>query len=109
MFTHSTTDYDFIIHLNTAVLPRYYQNVAADGEKLSKHGKYSNPMSTELDTVVRPGFDPARSFFFDLQVRFEIALYTDDSIQSSVSTLTVSNSSTTHLAVIASRVYGILH
>ncbi|KAJ7581471.1 Nrap protein [Mycena floridula] len=65
MFTHPTADYDFLIHLDPAVLPRYFQNASVDTSQLARRGKYSNlPATAE---TVRPGFDPARALFLDLQ------------------------------------------
>jgi len=61
---HPTDDYDAIIQLDRAVLPRYFQNVAVDDRALSRRGKFANL----ADAVVRPGFDPARLLFNDLQV-----------------------------------------
>lgn len=66
---HPTDDYDVLIQLDQAVLPRYFQNVAIDSRALSRGGKYANLPPTESDPVVRPGFDPARLLFSDLQVR----------------------------------------
>lgn len=68
MFLHPTEDYDFVIRLDPGVLPRYYQNIAVDTDKLSRRGKYSNLASEEAGALVRPGFDPARLFFEDIQV-----------------------------------------
>lgn len=64
---HPTDDYDVIIQLDRAVLPRYFQNVAADSGALLRGGKFAN-LPPESDPVVRPGFDPARLLFNDLQV-----------------------------------------
>ncbi|KAH6905454.1 pre-rRNA processing protein Utp22 [Coprinopsis sp. MPI-PUGE-AT-0042] len=66
MFTHPTQDYDFIVHLDPAVLPRYVHNVHADPALLSK-GKYANAGLGEAGVEIVPGFDPARAFFDDLQ------------------------------------------
>ena len=66
LFTHATDDYDIVIELDPTVLPRYHQNIDADESVWSKSriGHY-----TEGDAVSRPGFDPARMLFDDLQVR----------------------------------------
>ncbi|KAG6888045.1 hypothetical protein C0995_010906 [Termitomyces sp. Mi166 len=63
MFIHPTSDYDFIVHLDAAQLPRYFHNVAVDPDLLSR-GKYANLQDNQS---VRPGFDPARLLFHDLQ------------------------------------------
>ena len=68
MFTHPTDDYDFIMHLDGGVLPRYFQNIAVDTNILSRRGKYANMTREDQDATVRPGFDPARLLFKDLQV-----------------------------------------
>lgn len=73
MFTHPTDDYDFIIHLDPGVLPRYCQNVRADATVWrGSKGKYTNlKLVNEVETLdqrFRPGFDPARLFFGDLSV-----------------------------------------
>jgi hypothetical protein len=60
MFVHPTEDYDFIIHLNPVMLPRYHQNISANLALLSSQG--------HPGTSVRPGFDPSRLLFADLQV-----------------------------------------
>ncbi|GLB41186.1 putative U3 small nucleolar RNA-associated protein 22 [Lyophyllum shimeji] len=65
MFIHPTTDYDFIVRLDPAMLPRCFQNVAVDPELLTRRGKYANLL--EDDQTVRPGFDPAHLLFCDLQ------------------------------------------
>jgi U3 small nucleolar RNA-associated protein 22 len=67
MFTHPTQDYDFIVHLDPSVLPRYVHNVHADPALLSK-GKYANASLGDVGVEVMPGFDAARAFFDDLQV-----------------------------------------
>ncbi|KAF9022542.1 Nrap protein [Hymenopellis radicata] len=66
LFTHPTSDYDFLVKLDPLVLPRYHQNVHADLSLLSRHqGRYSNLKAD--DTPMRIGFDPAHAFFSDLQ------------------------------------------
>ncbi|KAJ3576829.1 hypothetical protein NP233_g152 [Leucocoprinus birnbaumii] len=74
LFVHPTNDYDFIIQLDPSILPRYMHNVTVNTEKLTKRGKYANKMLDGLDgaAAVRPGFDPAKMFFDDLQ-----RVYTD--------------------------------
>ncbi|KAH0579235.1 hypothetical protein H2248_003386 [Termitomyces sp. 'cryptogamus'] len=63
MFIHPTSDYDFIVRLDAAQLPRYFHNVVIDPDLLSR-GKYANLQNNQS---VRPGFDPARLLFHDLQ------------------------------------------
>jgi len=66
LFVHPTDDYDFIIRLDSKVLPRSAQNV--NTEETSER-KFAN--RTDLaDTFppVAPGFDPARMLFSDLKV-----------------------------------------
>ncbi|PFH49460.1 hypothetical protein AMATHDRAFT_178762 [Amanita thiersii Skay4041] len=72
IFMHPTEDYDFIIKLDRSVIPRYAQNVAADVAALTRRGKYMNlPSVSSTDPnaslVARPGFDPVRLYFQDLQ------------------------------------------
>jgi len=74
MFTHPTDDYDFIMHLDGRVLPCYLHNIAVDTNILSRRGKYANMTREDHDTIVRPGFDPARLLFKDLQVRMIVVL-----------------------------------
>ena len=68
MFLHPTDDYDFLVHLDPTVLPRYFHNISPDANLLSKRGKYANKLGNENDKVVLAGFDPARLLFDDLQV-----------------------------------------
>lgn len=65
IFIHPTDDYDVIIQLDQVVLPRYFQNVAINDSLLSRSGNFVNMPPRE--SVVRPGFDPARLLFNDLQ------------------------------------------
>ena len=73
IFTHPTDDYDFVLHLDGVVLPRYFHNIAVDTKILSQRGKYANITREDQDATVRPGFDPARLLFKDLQVRMIVA------------------------------------
>lgn len=66
LFSHTTDDYDIVLELDPAVLPRYYQNIDPDESVWSKSRV---DLPTDGDTVSRPGFDPARMLFNDLQVR----------------------------------------
>lgn len=74
MFIHPTDDYDFVLNLDPAVLPRYLHNVDVDADLLARRGKYAN--KTQEDEAVKPlpGFDPARMYSNDLQVRFFFSL-----------------------------------
>lgn len=66
---HPTEDYDFLIQLDIAVLPRYFQNVSVDPCVLSKTGTYGNSSLEETFSArTRPGFDPAQLLFDDLKV-----------------------------------------
>jgi len=67
MFIHPTSDYDFIVRLDAAVLPRYFHNVAVDTGILTRRGKYANLPQDDQTATVRPGFDPAHFLFRDLQ------------------------------------------
>ncbi|KIK63933.1 hypothetical protein GYMLUDRAFT_424118 [Collybiopsis luxurians FD-317 M1] len=65
MFDHPTEDYNVIVKLDPSVIPRYHQHVLFDESKLSK---WSNKQSTDNSgSQVRPGFDPARELYRDLQ------------------------------------------
>ncbi|KIL70007.1 hypothetical protein M378DRAFT_721596, partial [Amanita muscaria Koide BX008] len=67
LFLHPTDDYDFIIKLDKTVIPRYFQNIAADPALLSRRGRFANLASHDAHVVVRPGFDPVQLLFRDLQ------------------------------------------
>ncbi|KAF8874426.1 Nrap protein [Infundibulicybe gibba] len=67
IFTHPTDDYDFVIRLDSKILPRYSQNVVLDTTLLSNHGKYANLPEATDNSAVRPGLDPAGQLFNDLQ------------------------------------------
>ncbi|KAJ7183097.1 Nrap protein [Mycena filopes] len=64
IFIHPTDDYDFIVRMDSAVLPRYAQNIDS---ALAAGGKYANLPRGDSPTVLRPGFDPARLLYDDLQ------------------------------------------
>ena len=75
MFNHPLDDYDFVIHLDPAVLPRYYQNLLADDTIWASKIKYRNVVPKHDDQILsqpKIGFDPAQLFFRDLQVRIAI-------------------------------------
>ncbi|KAF8551603.1 hypothetical protein OG21DRAFT_1498995 [Imleria badia] len=64
-------DYDIVIELDPTVLPRYHQNIDADESVWSK-SRVGH--LTEDDAVSRPGFDPARMLFDDLQSMYSDTL-----------------------------------
>ncbi|KAJ7510322.1 Nrap protein [Mycena galericulata] len=64
IFIHPTDDYDFIIRMNPAVLPRYAQNIDSS---LATSGRYANLPREDSPAAPRPGFDPARLLYDDLQ------------------------------------------
>ncbi|SPO26844.1 uncharacterized protein UTRI_04157_B [Ustilago trichophora] len=80
LFTPPMEHYDFLIHLNPTVLPRYAENVHADpsvwGAKRAKYANDANAIPTATSTVLgtepKPGFDPAESFLDILR-----SLYSD--------------------------------
>jgi U3 small nucleolar RNA-associated protein 22 len=65
LFLHPTNDYDIVIQLNPAVLPRYYQNVNAE----SSIWNGNSPLGI-MESTPRPGFDPLPLFLADLQSMF---------------------------------------
>jgi len=68
MFVHPTEDYDFLIQLDPAVLPRYFQNVMVDPGILINASRYANlSMADAFSTQIRPGFDPAQLLFDDIK------------------------------------------
>ncbi|KAG8936688.1 hypothetical protein FRC02_000146 [Tulasnella sp. 418] len=68
VFKHPTTDYDFIIHLNPSLQPRYFQSLNADPSYWTSHVKYKNVTPKSLDQGhIRVDFDPFISFFNDLK------------------------------------------
>jgi len=73
MFIHPTNDYDFLLQMDTSMLPRYLHNVNVDTNFLTKRGKYANKTQEQDAAKVLPGFDPARFFFNDLQVRLSLS------------------------------------
>ncbi|KAJ7352492.1 Nrap protein [Mycena albidolilacea] len=64
IFIHPTADYDFLVRMDPAVLSRYAQNVDSS---LATGGRYANLPREDSPTVLRPGFDPARLLYDDLQ------------------------------------------
>lgn len=67
MFVHPEDDYDFVVKLRPAVLPRFFQNVTADTAVWINSGNASQ----KGEAPVRPGFDPAQTYLDDLTVREE--------------------------------------
>jgi U3 small nucleolar RNA-associated protein 22 len=66
MFVHPEEDYDFVVKLRPAVLPRYFQNVTANPSVWADKNAYSS--SVDRDWPLRPGFDPAEAYLDDLRV-----------------------------------------
>ncbi|KAJ3972203.1 Nrap protein [Lentinula raphanica] len=77
MFDHPTNDYDVIVHLNRASLPRYYQNVTLDASQLSPGSRKQaisngdDELVAALSSKVRPGFDPATLLCRDLKAIYQ--------------------------------------
>jgi U3 small nucleolar RNA-associated protein 22 len=66
MFVHPEEDYNFVVKLQPAVLPRYFQNVTANPSIWTDKHAYSALADGEWP--LRPGFDPAESYLDDLSV-----------------------------------------
>jgi len=66
MFVHPEEDYDFVVKLQPAVLPRYFQNITANSSILID--KHASPLPTDGEWPLRPGFDPAEAYLDDLTV-----------------------------------------
>ncbi|KAJ7220018.1 Nrap protein [Mycena pura] len=64
IFIHPTDDYDFLVRMDSSVLPRYAQKIDSTQ---TLGGKYANLPREDSPTVLRPGFDPARLLYDDLQ------------------------------------------
>lgn len=61
--------YDFVIELNPALLPRYYQNIHVDQSVWAKTGKYANAtVPNNGPQLVLPAYDQAQLLFNDLSV-----------------------------------------
>ncbi|KAG8221585.1 Nrap protein [Butyriboletus roseoflavus] len=71
LFSHATDDYDIVIELDPTVLPRYNQNIDAD-ELVWSRGRSGH--ASDDDGVSRPGFDPVRMLFDDLQSTYSDTL-----------------------------------
>jgi U3 small nucleolar RNA-associated protein 22 len=66
MFIHPEEDYDFVVKLQPAVLPRYFQNVAAKPSIWAD--KHAYDPSADGEVPLRPGFDPVEAYLDDLTV-----------------------------------------
>lgn len=107
MFVHPEEDYDFVVQLQPAVLPRYFQNVTAAPSILAD--KHANSQPADCEWSLRPGFDPTEAYLDDLTVGKGRHLVQSRRLiePSSISMLTQSSFSTTHWAVIGLVAYGI--
>jgi len=65
MFIHPEEDYDFVVKLQPAVLPRYFQNTTANPSILADKHTYDPSADEE---PLRPGFDPVEAYLDDLTV-----------------------------------------
>jgi U3 small nucleolar RNA-associated protein 22 len=66
MFIHPEEDYDFVVKLQPAVLPRYFQNITANPSIWAD--KYGHDPSADGELPLRPGFDPVEAYLDDLTV-----------------------------------------
>ncbi|THH22517.1 hypothetical protein EUX98_g8176 [Antrodiella citrinella] len=67
IFAHPVQQYDFIVELNPALLPRYHQNIIADPTVWARKAKYANVEVAEgSHSATQPGYDPAQLLFNDL-------------------------------------------
>jgi len=64
MFIHPAEDYDFVVKLQPAVLPRYFQNITENSSILIN--KHASPLPADGEWPLRPGFDPAEAYLDDL-------------------------------------------
>jgi U3 small nucleolar RNA-associated protein 22 len=69
LFHHPLDGYDFVVHLEPSVLPRYAQSVLPDETVWTGALKHVNVQATSNPSVL-VGFDPAKELLDDLQVRF---------------------------------------
>ncbi|KAI0748842.1 Nrap protein [Fomes fomentarius] len=72
LFHHHTDDYDFVLEVNPAGVPRYYQNLDADETVWAgAKGKYANALPKNgplsITSTAMPGFDPVATYFDDLK------------------------------------------
>ncbi|PVF96960.1 Nrap protein [Serendipita vermifera] len=80
LFMHPLSDYDFLIHLDPSVLPRYIYNIFPEESVWSKEVSQVNiKLNGNSDSGVMFGFDPAKEFLDDLQRVYgqEIAFFYD--------------------------------
>ncbi|CAE6446111.1 unnamed protein product [Rhizoctonia solani] len=76
IFLHPLTDYDFVIRLNSSVLPRYMENIAPDQRVWTASKGFANNRETVSPLV---GFDPAAEYLADLKRSFgHFALFFHD-------------------------------
>ena len=71
MLLHPTNDYDFLIHLDPSVIPRYTENLHADPSVWKRATKYANvrvDSTSVYGADPRIQFDPVQLFFQDIQV-----------------------------------------
>ena len=66
MFVHPEDDYDFVVKLQPAVLPRYFQNITAAPSFWAD--KRTDTQPADCEWPLRPGFDPAEVYLDDLTV-----------------------------------------
>jgi U3 small nucleolar RNA-associated protein 22 len=71
LFHHPLDGYDFVIHLEPSVIPRYAQNVLPDETVWNNALKHVNVQANSKPNVL-VGFDPAKELLEDLQVNFSI-------------------------------------
>ncbi|CAK5268603.1 unnamed protein product [Mycena citricolor] len=69
LFVHPTNDYDVIVRLNSSRIPRHAQNI-----EVALAAQYTNPPRADEVGSLRPGFDPIRDLFNDIQVGAQLAL-----------------------------------
>ncbi|KAG8737938.1 hypothetical protein FRC10_007518 [Ceratobasidium sp. 414] len=77
LFAHPLSDYDFVIHLDPKVLPRYGENIAADPNFWTASRVYANDRGDDVEPLV--GLDSAAEYLADLQRAFgHVALFFHD-------------------------------
>ncbi|KAL7284370.1 hypothetical protein ACG7TL_001660 [Trametes sanguinea] len=67
IFHHPVDHYDFVVELNPAISPRYYQQLDADSSVWASKGKYANALSKDAPAATLPGFDPFAMLYDDLK------------------------------------------
>lgn len=80
MFLHPTVDYDFLLHLDPAVVPRYPESLFANASIWGGGKKFVNLNAMDIDGAgmgevrsvygneIRIDFDPVRMLVRELQV-----------------------------------------